>query len=123
MIQLQKVVNLESVLTFVIIWASLLFDFVTFHYCILQVYLQIKFSWRKCWLVRPFIQLLVFFLAYYTALTRISDYMHHWSDVLGGAVLGSIVCFFTVSVYSFLLFFTAKSLLFGLLIEFHSNGG
>jgi membrane-associated phospholipid phosphatase len=67
--------------------------------------------------------LLVFFLAYYTALTRISDYMHHWSDVLGGAVLGSIVCFFTVSVYSFLLFFTAKSLLFGLLIEFHSNGG
>lgn len=67
-------------------------------YCMLYlvVYLQLKFRWRKCWLVRPLIQLGIFVMAYYTALSRISDYMHHWSDVLGGAVLGAVVCFFVI---------------------------
>ncbi|XP_076112969.1 phospholipid phosphatase 3-like isoform X1 [Mytilus galloprovincialis] len=75
-------------------------SFAFFCMLYLVVYLQIKFKWRKCWLVRPFLQLVAFFLAYYTALTRISDYMHHWSDVLGGAILGIIVCFFTIYLIS-----------------------
>ncbi|XP_060066912.1 phospholipid phosphatase 1-like [Ylistrum balloti] len=63
-------------------------------YCFvyIMIYLQKRFKWRKCWLLRPFIQVLLFYMAYYTSLSRISDYMHHWSDVLGGALLGLTVC-------------------------------
>lgn len=35
-------------------------------------------------------------LALACCLSRISDYKHHWSDVLGGALLGTIVCLYTV---------------------------
>ncbi|XP_069126922.1 phospholipid phosphatase 1-like [Argopecten irradians] len=63
-------------------------------YCFvyIMIYLQVRFKWRKCWLLRPFIQVILFYMAYYTSLSRISDYMHHWSDVLGGALLGIFVC-------------------------------
>jgi phosphatidate phosphatase len=42
-------------------------------------------------LILPIIQILLFGGAGYVALTRISDYEHHWSDVLAGAVMGSII--------------------------------
>ncbi|KAK3089979.1 hypothetical protein FSP39_008169 [Pinctada imbricata] len=61
-----------------------------------MIYLQKRMKWRKCWLLRPFIQLFMFLLAYYTCVSRISDYMHHWSDVLGGSVLGITVSFLTI---------------------------
>ncbi|KAL9699041.1 hypothetical protein quinque_002482 [Culex quinquefasciatus] len=42
--------------------------------------------------LRPhFFDFLLILLAWYTCLSRISDYKHHWSDVLAGAVLGSTV--------------------------------
>ncbi|XP_078319876.1 putative phosphatidate phosphatase isoform X2 [Crassostrea virginica] len=71
-------------------------------YCMffLVMYLQNRMRWRKCWLVRPVIQILVFIIAYYTSISRISDYMHHWSDVLAGSFLGitvSILVVFFVS--------------------------
>ncbi|CAG2242032.1 gip [Mytilus edulis] len=48
-------------------------SFAFFCMLYLVVYLQIKFKWRKCWLVRPFLQ---------------------------GAILGIIVCFFTIYLIS-----------------------
>lgn len=75
-------------------------------YCMFFVvmYLQNRMRWRKCWLLRPVIQILVFIIAYYTSISRISDYMHHWSDVLGGSVLGIsvaiLVIFFVSDVMS-----------------------
>ncbi|KAJ8306523.1 hypothetical protein KUTeg_017068 [Tegillarca granosa] len=52
------------------------------------IFLQIKIKWRKSWLLRPFIQAILFYMTYLTSLSRITDYMHHWSDVLGGAIIG-----------------------------------
>jgi len=39
------------------------------------------------------IQLLFISLASFTALSRVSDYKHHWSDVLAGSMLGAVIGF------------------------------
>lgn len=67
------------------------FAFYTMVY--LCLYLQFRFRWRRSPLLRPFMQLIAILIAYYTALSRISDHKHHWSDVLGGGLLGTIVAF------------------------------
>ncbi|XP_072163661.1 phospholipid phosphatase 1-like [Diadema setosum] len=42
-------------------------------------------------LLRPFLQMVGFLMAMLVSLSRISDYKHHWSDVLAGSVLGLAV--------------------------------
>ena len=41
-----------------------------------------------------------FLFAFYTALSRVFDYWHHWSDVFSGALLGTAISLFVVSNYS-----------------------
>ncbi|KOB67924.1 Wunen, partial [Operophtera brumata] len=48
-------------------------------------------SWKGTRLLRHTIQFVVIMLSWYCALSRISDYKHHWSDVLAGYALGSTV--------------------------------
>ena len=60
------------------------------------MYLQIRMTWQMSKLLRPFLQLLVITAAWATALTRVSDYMHHWSDVLAGLTIGTLVAILTV---------------------------
>ena len=40
----------------------------------------------------------VFSMAWFTCLSRISDYKHHWSDVLGGATVGALSAVIVVSL-------------------------
>ena len=42
-------------------------------------------------MLRPLIQMSLIYLSIYTGFTRISDYKHHWSDVLVGLLQGTIV--------------------------------
>jgi len=49
-------------------------------------------------LIRPFVQFGVFILAFWIALTRISDYFHHPMDVTCGAIVGIGFAIITLTV-------------------------
>ena len=42
------------------------------------------------------IQTVFIMLALYTGFSRVSDYKHHWSDVLAGLFLGTVIAFITI---------------------------
>ncbi|XP_046810389.1 putative phosphatidate phosphatase isoform X2 [Lucilia cuprina] len=65
------------------------FTFYTMVY--VALYLQSRMTWRGSKLLRHFLQFALIMIAWYTALTRVSDYKHHWSDVLAGSAIGSLV--------------------------------
>ena len=65
----------------------------------LQLYIQARFTWPGSKLLRHLIQALVVYLAVWCGLSRISDYKHHWSDVLAGAINGSLIACLTVSQF------------------------
>lgn len=71
------------------------FSVYTMVYC--AIYLQARMTWSWSKLPKHVIQFVLLMLAFYTCLSRISDYKHHWSDVLSGAVLGATVAI-TVTV-------------------------
>ncbi|CAL8345273.1 unnamed protein product [Lota lota] len=67
-------------------------------YCMLflALYIQarLKYEWAR--LLRPTIQFFLLATAMYVGLSRVSDYMHHWSDVLVGLLQGAVVAVLTV---------------------------
>jgi phosphatidate phosphatase len=66
-------------------------SFSAFTMMFLVLYLQAKMNCLKLPLLRPLLQLVTVMAAMYTALSRISDHKHHWSDVLFGSLLGTTV--------------------------------
>ncbi|CAM1154560.1 PPAP2B (predicted) [Pycnogonum litorale] len=66
----------------------------------LILYLQARFTWDYAHLLRPVIQVVAYAVAFYTALSRVSDYKHHPTDVIFGNILGTsvaVVIVFTLS--------------------------
>lgn len=63
----------------------------------LQLYLQARFTWRGARLLRPLLQFTLLMMAFYTGLSRVSDYKHHPSDVLAGFAQGALVACCIVS--------------------------
>ena len=62
----------------------------------LALYLQARMTWSGSRLLRPFLQLSALMLTWYTGLSRVSDYKHHWSDVLAGFLIGTVAASLTV---------------------------
>jgi phosphatidate phosphatase len=54
-------------------------------------------DWDGSKLLKHTLQFLAIAAAVFVAMTRISDYKHHWSDVLSGLIIGTIVACVTVS--------------------------
>lgn len=61
------------------------------------IYLQKRMDWDGSKLLKHTLQFLAIAAAVFVAMTRISDYKHHWSDVLSGLIIGTIVACVTVS--------------------------
>ncbi|CAL1534735.1 unnamed protein product [Lymnaea stagnalis] len=80
-------------------------------YCatVFMIYLNKRFKWNQIKIARPLLQVLAFGMAFYTCLSRISDYKHHWSDVLAGAILGLITGFFIMHRMSEVVFIKSES--------------
>lgn len=53
-------------------------------------------KWAR--LLRPTIQFFLVAFAVYVGYTRVSDYKHHWSDVLVGLLQGALVAVLNVSL-------------------------
>ncbi|XP_070069284.1 putative phosphatidate phosphatase isoform X2 [Drosophila takahashii] len=64
-------------------------SFTFFAMVYLALYLQSRMTWRGSKLLRHLLQFVFIMVAWYTALSRVSDYKHHWSDVLAGSLIGS----------------------------------
>lgn len=62
-----------------------------------QLYIQARLQSEWARLLRPTIQFFLIATAVYVGLSRVSDYKHHWSDVLAGLLQGALVAVFTVS--------------------------
>lgn len=66
----------------------------------LAIYLQHRMTWDGSKLLRHTLQLLSVLAAVFTASTRVSDYKHHWSDVLAGLFIGTIAACVVTKYFS-----------------------
>ncbi|XP_043279305.1 putative phosphatidate phosphatase isoform X2 [Venturia canescens] len=62
----------------------------------LALYLQLRITWKGSKLLKHFLQFVCLMMAWFTAMTRISNYKHHWSDVLAGMSLGTLIALIMV---------------------------
>lgn len=62
-----------------------------------QLYVQARLVAKWARLLRPTIQFFLVAFAVYVGYTRVSDYKHHWSDVLVGLLQGALVAVLNVS--------------------------
>ena len=70
----------------------------------LVLYLQARLAnFEQTKLLRPFLQLLLISVYWWSALTRVSDFVHHPADVLAGLILGTLVALWTCSYLSDLI--------------------
>uniref|UniRef100_W8BRP6 Putative phosphatidate phosphatase n=1 Tax=Ceratitis capitata TaxID=7213 RepID=W8BRP6_CERCA len=65
-------------------------SFATFTMIYMAIYLQKRMTWERCKMVKHFIQFTLLMFAWFTGLTRISDYQHHTTDVLAGSAIGAL---------------------------------
>ncbi|XP_036365566.1 phospholipid phosphatase 1-like [Octopus sinensis] len=82
-------------------------SFATFSMLFLAIYVHVTLPSKLGSMPKALLELIAISLGIYTCFTRISDYKHHWSDVLAGGSLGIIVCL--IVIYKLSDFFTPEN--------------
>lgn len=91
----RKYLQNDQIIIILIKWIhlnQLIFDF--------QIYLQTRMTWRGSRLLKHFLQFALIMMTWFTCLSRISNYKHHWSDVLVGASLGVTIALLVANFVS-----------------------
>jgi len=71
--------------------------FIFFYIFFSKIYLEARLSLKRMHYVKSIVQLCAFIAAWHTAMSRVSDFKHHYTDVMAGAAIGISVAIFIVS--------------------------
>jgi len=64
--------------------------------CFLKVYFEARIVCSSIRFLKAFLQCLCVAVAFFTCLSRVTDFKHHPTDVIGGALIGFCIAIFTV---------------------------
>ncbi|CAF1425527.1 unnamed protein product [Adineta steineri] len=67
----------------------------TYAFVFLFVYFEARLVCPNIQFLKPFLQCICIAIAFFTCLSRITDFKHHPTDVIGGAILGFSIAVFT----------------------------
>lgn len=72
------------------------FMFYSMTFLILLTENKLKFQWSI--LLKTFIQFLCFITAIVVSISRVTDYWHHWSDVVIGGIIGTLFAIWSIYI-------------------------
>ncbi|CAF3707388.1 unnamed protein product [Rotaria sp. Silwood1] len=67
----------------------------TYAFIFLFVYFEARLVCPSIQFLKPFLQCLCVAVAFFTCLSRVTDYKHHATDVIGGSLIGFCIAVFT----------------------------
>jgi len=67
----------------------------TYAFTFLFVYFEARLVCPNIRFLKPFLQCLCVAIAFFTCLSRVTDFKHHATDVIGGALIGFCIAIFT----------------------------
>ncbi|CAF3306139.1 unnamed protein product [Rotaria sp. Silwood2] len=67
----------------------------TYAFTFLFVYFEARLVCSNVQFLKPFLQCLCVAIAFFTCLSRVTDYKHHATDVIGGSLIGFCIAIFT----------------------------
>lgn len=73
-------------------------SFAAYTMLFLIIYLEARMHLLKLRFIKPLVQMTAFIAAYITCISRIRDYHHRGTDVIGGVVLGVVIAVFITCV-------------------------
>lgn len=80
------------------------------QYFSLQMYLENRIHFKGSHTLRHTLSFISVMLSWFCALSRVSDYKHHWSDVLAGYTLGILFAVVMVSYPYFMPIYQAQKI-------------
>ncbi|KNC21034.1 putative phosphatidate phosphatase [Lucilia cuprina] len=73
-------------------------SFTSFTMIYIAIYLHKRMTCSRSKMFKHLLQFMFLMFAWYTSLTRVSDYKHHWTDVLAGSLIGTLYAIIVVSM-------------------------
>ena len=94
-----------------------------------KIYLEARLVLQRTRFIKSIVQLVAFLAAWHTCMSRVSDFKHHYTDVMAGATIGISVAVFVVKIKSLMnnynkklnFCFDFKTIITGKKIWYHSK--